>query len=124
MATNLSSLLCAELKRQLSAQGACVTHIPAGGELLWRWFTDLNRSRRMGYAAPEPITYAEILSYAQVMRQAMEPRHVAIIMAMDRAYLEHHAQERQRQTPEGVKTLPPVSKTKLTAGMLDAMFGR
>lgn len=122
--SRLETLLCAELKRQLSAKGVCVTHIPAGGELLWRWFTDLNRTRRMGYAAPEPITYAEIMAYAHIMRQAIEPRHVAIITAMDRVYLEHHAQERRRQTPEGVKTLPPVSKRPLSAGLLDAMFGR
>lgn len=118
----IEKLLCAELKRQLEAKGMCVMHIPAGGELLWRWFLDLNRTRTYHMSGPNPISYSEIQSYAAASRWPVEPRHVAILRAMDEVWLEH-AQKRATPLPEGVKASPPVSSTPLTVGMLDAMFG-
>lgn len=118
----LQFLLCAELKRQLGAGATVHSSIPAGGELLWKWFIDLHKVRRMGYAAPEPISYAEVISYGEVMRWPIEPRHIGILLTMDRAYLEAYAASR-RQAPDGVKSLPFISPTPMTAGMIDAMFG-
>lgn len=119
---NLEKLLCAELRRQLEAKGVRDTRIPSGGELLWKWFMALHKTRQAGMAGPQPITYAEIVGYFHLMRQAIEPRHVAILIAMDQAYLET-VYKKQPKTPEGVKVLPPVSKAPLTAGLIDAMFG-
>jgi hypothetical protein len=85
---NLEKLLCAELKRQLEAKGMCVTHIPAGGELLWKWFMALHKTRQGGMNGPQPITYAEITAYSRIYSLPIEPRHVAILIAMDQEYLE------------------------------------
>ncbi|WP_425963796.1 phage tail assembly chaperone [Rhizobium nepotum] len=119
---NLESLLCAELKRQLEANGVRDTRIPSGGELLWKWFMALHKTRQAGMAGPQPITYAEIVGYAHLMRQPIEPRHVAILIAMDQAYLET-VYKKQPQAPDGVKVLPPVSSAAISAGAFDAMFG-
>lgn len=119
---NIEKLLCAELRRQLEVKGTCVVQVPAGGELLWKWFMALHKTRQAGMAGPQAITYAEIMAYSHVNRLPIEPRHVAILIAMDQAYLET-VYKKQPQAPEGVKVLPPVSKAPLTAGLIDAMFG-
>lgn len=118
---NLEKLLCAELKRQLEAKGACTMHVPAGGDLLWGWFLDLNRTRTYHAAGPNPLQPSEIEAYARLMRWPMESRHVAILLAMDNIWIENAAR-RVAPTPDGVKKLPSVSATPLTAGLLDAMF--
>lgn len=120
---NLENLLCSELKRQLDAKGASIMQVPAGGELLWRWFLDLSRTRRAGFGGPEPISYAEIEAYARSTRWPIEPRHVALLRAMDDAWMEH-ARKRTETAPEGVKAMAPVSTTPMTAGLFDAVFGR
>lgn len=122
MSSNLRDLLCAELKRQLDARSPVAPRIPAGGDLLWRWFMDLHRSRTLHAAGPNPIAYAEIVAYAALMRWPIEPRHVMILRAMDQTYLEA-SMKPQAAAPEGVKTLPPISSAPVTAGLVDAMFG-
>lgn len=119
---NLEQLLCAELKRQLEAKGVAMMTIPAGGELLWRWFMDLARSRSWHMSGPNPICYSEIQSYAAAWRWPIEPRHIAILRAMDEVWLEH-VQKRAAALPEGVKACAPVSSTPITANMIDALFG-
>ena len=118
----LRDLLCAELKRQLGSNGGCATRLPAGGELVWRWFLDLNRSRTYHMSGPNPISYAEISAYARSMHWPMEPRHIAILRAMDGEWMEH-ARRQSARAPEGGKTPPTVSPTPVTAAVLDAMFG-
>lgn len=119
---DLQKLLCNELKRHLTAKGVRMTRTPAGGDLLWRWFNDLSATRSYHMAGPNPISYAEIAGYSRLMRLPIEPRHVAIIRAMDRTYIEAAYAKRQ-QAPDGVKILAPVSDHALTGGMFDAMFG-
>ena len=63
--------------------------IPVGGALVWRWFLDLNRTRSSSGFAPNPLTYSEIEAYARLYRWPLEPRHVDMIMAMDRVWIAH-----------------------------------
>lgn len=116
--TALITLLCAEVARNFGAGDR--PRIPAGGELFWRWFGDLSGTRSMGFSGYQPITYAEIDAYARLSCLALEPRHVAILRAMDRAFLD--AVEKARP-PAGVKTLPPISTRPMTADLFDAAFG-
>jgi hypothetical protein len=90
--------------------------IPAGGELVWRWFLDLNATRGQGFAGPLPIGYAEISAYRHITRWPIEPRHVDLIMALDRAFLDHHYSS-NRSAPER-----PVARQAMTAQVFDAMF--
>lgn len=117
---DLSNLLCDHLRMSLS--GARPGPVPAGGDLLWRWFLDLNRSRSYHTAGPNPISYSEILAYGTLMRWPIEPRHVVILLAMDAVMLDL-ARAKRTPAPEGVKTLPPISSRPMSAGMFDAMFG-
>lgn len=114
----LEKRLCAEVTRNLKASDR--PRIPAGGDLLWRWFGDLSRTRSIGIGGMSPITYSEIDAYARLHRLPIEPRHVATLIAMDRAFLE--AADLPRP-PDGVKALPPISARPMTAGLFDAAFG-
>lgn len=120
---DIEKLLCAELKRQLEGKGVAMVAIPSGGELLWKWFMALHKTRQTGMAGPQPLTYADIVGYSHIMRQAIEPRHVAILIAMDQTYLDF-AYTKKAPLPEGIKALPAVSTAPINAGSFDAMFGR
>lgn len=114
------------LARQLSAAvkagltGQKVRPFEAGREL-WNAFQSLSGARTYNPVGPNPIQPTEIEAWGRLMRLPFQPRHVAAILAMDAAFLDH-AYSRAK-APEGVKTLPPISKTPLTAGLLDAIMG-
>ena len=116
--TGLADRLCDEIARNLKVGDR--PRIPAGGELLWRWFGDLSGTRPMGFSGYQPISYAEIDAYARLHRLPIEPHHIAALRAMDRAFLD--ALE-GAQPPAGVKVLPPISGRPMTAGLFDAAFG-
>ena len=113
---DIQRLLCAEIARNLKAGDR--PRIPAGGELLWCWFRDLHATRQVGYSGPMPISFGEIEAYARLNRLPMEPRHVAILRAMDRSFLEAI----DETAPPGVKEASRVSGQKLTAAIFDACF--
>ena len=114
---NLEKLLCVELRRNLEKGGR--PRLPAGGDLLWRWFLDLNASRGWGETGPAAITHAEIAAYAGLMRWPIEPRHVEILRAMDSTFMDYCRQERARALGND-RTVQPID---MTAGRFDAMFG-
>ena len=118
----LEKLLCAELKRQLEAKGVVMTAIPFGGELLWKWFMALHKTRQSGMTGPQPIQYREIEAYSRLMGEGIEPRHLKILIAMDQTYLDC-VYSQQASLPDGVKALPPVSAANINPGAFDAMFG-
>lgn len=115
--SDIQRLLCAEIARNLAAGDR--PRIPAGGELLWRWFQDLHATRQQGFSGPQAITYAEIDAYARLHRLPMETCHVGILRAMDRAFFE--ALEKAKP-PEGVKALPPISSRPMSAALFDAVM--
>lgn len=115
--SRLETLLCAELRRNLEKGGR--PSIPAGGELLWRWFTDLTAARGWGAAGPNPISFSEIAAYARLSNWPIEPRHVTVLQAMDREMLAHFRRGIEAGKPGG----RTISSTPLSAGMMDAMFG-
>lgn len=115
--SNLQSQLCAALRDQLKGQKH---RPPEAGGLLWGAFIDLSDRRTAGFAGPNAIQFSEIEAWCRLMRQPLEPWHVDILLAMDAVWLDH-AYSRAK-VPEGVKTLPPVSKHPINAAMFDAMF--
>lgn len=116
--SRLSSLLCRAVERRL--QGGSAT-VPVGAGIFWDTFQRLSRARSCGPTGPNPISYVEIEAYARLMQLPLEPEHVQILTAMDRAWMEHAY--RDRSAPEGVKTVPRRSEHKLTAAMFDASLG-
>lgn len=116
--SKLQKLMCAALRRALAGGRA---NPPEGGLILWNGFAVLSRARRVGPGGPEGIPYSEIRAWGELMAIPLEPRHVAIICAMDSVWLENARS--LPPTPSGVKPLPPVSKHPLSAALLDAMTG-
>ena len=90
--------------------------------MLWKWFMALHKTRQSGMNGPKPIRYKEIEAYSRLMGEGIEPRHVKILIAMDQTYLEA-AYKRTAPLPDGVKALPAVSSTPISARAFDAMFG-
>jgi hypothetical protein len=95
---------------------------PDGGGTLWRAFGDLSRARFCGPAGPNPISYPEIVAYAQLMRMPLEPHHVETLAAMDAVWMER-VYRKAKGAPAGVKTLPPRSEHALTPAMFDLVTG-
>jgi hypothetical protein len=115
----LQKLMVAALRMHL-AGGA--TEMPAGGDLLWRWFLDLGAARSWHAAGPNPIAWSDVAAYCSLTGTRMELRHLDTLRAMDAAYIEHfHTRDAPPQ--EGVKPMPPVSARPMTGELFDALFG-
>ncbi|MBN8998072.1 MAG: hypothetical protein J0H54_01430 [Rhizobiales bacterium] len=71
--------------------------LPAGWQPLWRAFLELHSTRGEGFAGPVPISFAEIEAYVRLMRLPLEPRHIAVIRAIDNAWMDHISAARGRQ---------------------------
>ena len=90
--------------------------VPEGGADLWRLFVALCNGRQGTCYGPLPLTLAEIEAGARLYRLALRPHHVAVVQAMDRAWL---AAAVRSAAPEGTKTAPHVSTGQLTPALFD-----
>ncbi len=89
--------------------------------MLWGAFQSLCRTRTYNPHGPNPIAYAEIDAWCRLQRVPLEPAHVRILVAMDEAWLGHAFA--RKNAPDGVKTLPALSKQAISPALLDAMMG-
>lgn len=94
---------------------------PDAGRELWNAFQGLSATRTYHPAGPNPIQPSEIVAWCRLLRLPLSPHHADILLAMDQVWLGHAYAG--SKAPQGVKALPPVSKTPLTAGLLDAILG-
>ena len=113
------------LERQLvAAVTQAKPRVPEAGRLLWSSFGDLHRSRDYGMAGPEPISHAEIEAFARVHRLPLAPAHVAILRAMDDAWLlkVRRAEDRgEGSDDKTAKSVPRTSTHALTPQLFDAV---
>lgn len=116
----LTNQLVAALRQNLATRRPVA--IPEAGRLLWQIFGELSGTRTYNQAGPNPISHQEIAAYARLARWPLQPHHVAILRAMDAAYLDH-TYSPQAKAPEGMKTLPHVSRHELTPALFDAVLG-
>lgn len=65
---------------------------PVGAEHVWLWFWELSKRRRSG---PEAISYAEIGEWTRVTGTLVAPEEVAMLIAMDDAYLKAIGEDRR-----------------------------
>lgn len=116
--SRLRKQLCTALEARLTGQKA---RTPDAGAELLDAFLALSRARSIGPHGPNPISWEALAAWAQIMRVPIQPDHADIIMALDDVWMTHAT--RRSKAPEGVKTLPPMSKHPLSVGLMDAMIG-
>lgn len=110
--TRLSHQLVETLRQQMAGRRVPV---PDGGQLVWRWFIDLCRTRSYHGYGPNPLTYSEIEAYARLYGWPLEGRHVDMILELDRAWM-----ARARADIGGGKPTGP--SQPMTADAFDAVF--
>ena len=120
----LRTLMAEALREHLATSEPM--RLPAGGATLWRAFLDLDTSRSYHANGPNPIPFAEIRAYCDLMNLPLEPHHVAVLRAMDDEVLVHYqkklkqAVEANRKTAAGTAA---VSSQPLTPALFDAILG-
>lgn len=119
MRNRLQASMTAALRRHLF--GNAPLRIPEAGRVLWNIFADLSATRSTGFAA-QPIGYADIMAYSRLNRWPLEPRHVDLICALDRVWLEW-ARSRAPIGDTPVRTAPPPPSQDMTIAAFDAVFG-
>lgn len=67
--------------------------MPVGGEIAWRAFAELSRTRGHNGFGFLPIQWGEIYAWQRVTRIALAPWEVNAITELDEAYLESKAKE-------------------------------
>lgn len=124
----LTRQLAAALERSL-AGGAPV--IPEAGRLLWSMFAELSAARGHHLAGPNAISHADIAAWATLNRWPLAPHHVAVIRALDAAWMRRvHAQPQNGAGRGGDGGKAPAifeprwrSSQPVTAAIFDAVFG-
>ena len=89
--------------------------LPAGGDLLWLWFTEIRTAK----ALPQPIDWQDLAAYRSMSGWPLRPDHCRLIMAMDRAY-----RDLCRPSPEGSPggRRSAIPSSPINADVFDAMF--
>lgn len=113
--TGQSRLTAAMCSQVIAAVSGKAIRQHEAGSLYWSIFTDLHSSRLWTETVPQPITYTELAAYCQCMEWPLRPQDVAIIRAMDRAYVEAFH--------KGEPAAPAMPKQALTPAIFDAVIG-
>lgn len=108
----LTEGLCAAVLASL-AGGA--PKVPEGATPLWNAFCELDAARTWHAHGPNPIAFTEIEAWSRLTRWPLEPRHVAMLRAMDLALL---GELRGGGAPAGRR-----SAGTLTPALFDAITG-
>ena len=114
----LETAMVDALKQALTSAG--LVSVPPGGALIWQWFSDLSSARTWHTHGPNPITYADIVGYSDIMRWTIEPHHVAILRAMDVAFIEDFYSK--RSSGDETRSAPRPSG-EISPELFDAVFG-
>ena len=91
--------------------------IPAGGEVLWGCFIELHAARTSSGFGANPIPFTEIDAYSRLMGAQLRQHEVAILRAMDDAWLTI------ANRPEGEKRKPVTFSTRDTKAVLGMFRG-
>lgn len=116
----LEEQLCTVIRKRVLGQRC---RVPDAGADLMQVFRRLSHARSFGAHGPNPISFTDIDAWCRLMRVPLQPAHVAIICAMDRAFMEAWCSKRDAGQADGAKTLPPISQQPLNAALLDAVMG-
>ena len=119
----LERLLCEYIRRGFVGEKALP---PEGGVILVEVFAELSVTRSWHANGPDPISFAEIEAWCRLMRVPLSPRHVRIILAMDKTWCNSFYEKKSRTSNAdgtAAPASPPISQHPLTVELLDAMLG-
>lgn len=106
----LEKLLCDALRVHMETGKPPA--VPLAGVALWQVFAAISPGRAWGQHGPQALTVAEIREQGELAGLPLELRHVDVIRALDRQWLELVAKGQDG------KPLPV-----MTAEIFDAMYG-
>lgn len=109
----LKRQLVAALKAHLTSSWPA--RLPEAGRLAWQWFAELSASRSYGMAGPDPLSFAEIEAWARLKRWPLEERHVDLIWALDRTWIDHAYARQPNASERPAQAINPAA--------FDAVFG-
>jgi len=113
--TRTERLLCAALRDKLDGRPL---RLPVELGPLWSAFLSLSRARSCGPVGPNPLAFADILAWAQLMRVPLQPHHVEALCAMDRVFMAEAAKGLgQVSAPQKAEALP-----EITPALFDMKF--
>ena len=81
----LQRQLCGAIRSEMSGG---TPDVPEAGRLIWGMFIDLSTARTWSAAGPNPIQWSEIDAWARLRRWPVRNRHINVLRAMDRTWLE------------------------------------
>lgn len=100
--------------------------VPEAGILLWNLFMEISAGRTWHMGGPNPIGHSEIEAYARLHRWPLQPHHVAIIRALDDAWLEDAYSRMGDAKGKGGKKFDGrryANAQPMTAEVFDLVFG-
>ena len=71
--------------------------IPASMRPSWRLFLEISRGRTMHAAGPNPLTWPDLAAYCDVTGTRFDPVELAAVLALDRVFLNTHAEAANRR---------------------------
>jgi hypothetical protein len=96
--------------------------LPEGAGPLWRAFIELDAARTWHAHGPNPITWQDMAAYVALMNLPLEPRHIAVIRALDGVVVDHY-QKAVTDARRTANQTPAVSQRPLTPALFDALMG-
>lgn len=71
--------------------------IPKRARYMWRWFWDLHSQRQHGMNGPQPLSFLEMKAWSEMTGTLLSSEEWSVIVALDRAYRDALADEREAQ---------------------------
>lgn len=93
--------------------------LPAGGLELLNIFIQIGDTRTYHDKGPHAVSLQEIEAWMRLHRYPLQPHHIAIIRALDEAWLRHAYDEMSRQQAEKPSR---ANAQPVTAAIFDAVF--
>jgi hypothetical protein len=135
----LQDRLAGVLRWQLAHPGEVdspdAPEVPIAGQRVWGLFLALHAARTGNGFGPNPLSNAEIETYARMAREPIRPFEFEMLRALDRAYLEASREQAKPEEPERERpssgdimgafrraAKQEVSERVLTAPLFDALF--
>lgn len=77
-----------------AGRAAPMPDVPVSGKYLWDWFWELHNGRSYGLAT-NPLSYADMASWASLVGAEPSPSDIRVIKSMDAKFINTQAKQEQ-----------------------------